>query len=108
MMKFIDKYEKETPKLIQADYDKNGQLASGKVLVYAQQIVSPNGISFFIKTFSSAIFDPNGPLNKREKFLETKMKKVSQTTFGNYLKYLQTKNLKYLTLAQRGFLSDRA
>ena len=108
MMKFIDKYEKEIPHLTQTDYDKNGYPASDKTLVYAQEIVSPNGVSFFIKTFSSAIFDPNGPLNKREKFLDTKMKKVSEATFGNYLKYLQTRNSKYLTLAQRGFLSDRA
>jgi len=38
------------------------------------------------------------------KYLDTKMRRVSKTTFDYYMIYLKTKNSIYLTRAQRSFL----
>ena len=59
-----------------------------------------------IRTHQSSLFDPNGPYGKRERFVDTKIKRISKATFDFYMTYLKTNNSIYLTKAQRGFLND--
>lgn len=93
--------------LNQTKFDKNGEVTNG-LNYYAEIISANNSINYFIKTFGSSIYDPYGPYSKRESVLDLKLKKVSLKTFNNYLEYLKTKNLKHFTIAQRGFIDDRA
>ena len=93
--------------LNQTKFDKNGSPTDTQNY-YAEIIISGDRTNYFIKTFSSAIYDPYGAYSKRESVLDLKLKKVSQKTFSSYLEYLKTKNLKYLTIAQRGFVDDRS
>jgi spore coat polysaccharide biosynthesis predicted glycosyltransferase SpsG len=78
-----------------------------KISHYAKIITTGDGNkSYFARTHQSSLFDPNGPYGKREKYLETKINKVSKATFDFYMTYLKTNNSIYLTKAQRGFLND--
>lgn len=61
---------------------------------------------YFIRTYQSTPFDPMGPYGRRERNLDTQMKRVSKNTFDLYVTYLKTNNSVYLTKAQRGFLND--
>lgn len=62
--------------------------------------------SYYIRIHQGTLFDPYGPYGRRERVLDTQMKKVSKNTFDLYLTYLKTNNSIYLTKAQRGFLND--
>lgn len=90
----------------QTKFDKNGDQTESSGF-YAEMIVNGNNVGFFVKTFSGLLYDPYGPYSKRESVLDLKLKKVSQKTFNSYIDYLKTKNLKYLSIAQRGFIDDR-
>ena len=79
-------------------YAKVGQLSS--------QEQEKTKETYYIKTYQSTLFDPLGPYGRRERSLDTQVKKVSKNTFDNYLIYLKTNNSVYLTKAQRGFLND--
>jgi hypothetical protein len=91
----------------QVKFDKTGKETQDSLYV-AEIIMNGANSNYFIKTFGSALFDPYGPYSKREKVLDTKFKKVTKNTFDNYIKYLETKNNKFFTVAQRGFIDDRA
>lgn len=65
-----------------------------------------NKESYFIRVYQSTPFDPMGPYGRRERNLDTQMKRVSKNTFDLYVTYLKTNNSIYLTKAQRGFLND--
>lgn len=62
--------------------------------------------SYYIRIYQSVPFDPMGPYARRERNLDTEMKKVSRNTFDYYVTYLKTNNSIFLTKAQRGFLND--
>ena len=62
--------------------------------------------SYYIRVYQSVPLDPMGPYGRRERNLDTEMKKVSRNTFDLYMTYLKTNNSIYLTKAQRGFLND--
>lgn len=53
--------------------------------------------------FRNRIYDPYGTDSNREQNLKLVLKKVNDDTFDFYIKYLQTKNSLYMTLAQRSF-----
>lgn len=61
---------------------------------------------YYVLTHTGTLLDPMGPYSKRQRNLDTKMKRVSKGTFDLYLTYLKTNNSIYLTKAQRGFLND--
>lgn len=61
---------------------------------------------YYIRIYQSTPFDPMGPYGRRERNLDTQMKRVSKNTFDLYVTYLKTNNSIYLTKAQRGFLND--
>lgn len=62
--------------------------------------------SYYIRIYQSTPFDPMGPYGRRERTLDTQLKKVSKNTFDFYVTYLKTNNSIYLTKASRGFLND--
>ncbi len=105
-MKFVNSTD-QMPKteMSQTKYDKKGEITNGGTF-YAETILTDK-MNYFVKTYGSTLYDPYGPYSKRENVLDTKMKRVSQKVFQNYITYLNTRNLKYLTLAERGFIDDR-
>jgi hypothetical protein len=62
--------------------------------------------TYYVRVYQGTLFDPMGPYGKRQRNLDTQMKKVSKNTFDFYITYLMTNNSIYLTRAQRGFLND--
>ena len=74
---------------------------------YAKMVQTSEGTeSYFIRIYQSTPFDPMGPYGRRERNLDTQIKKVSRSTFDFYVTYLKTNNSIYLTKASRGFLND--
>lgn len=93
-------------------FDKTGTTLDGeglqKVVHYAKSIHNPDlkSTSYYICTYQGIPLDPTGPYGRRERALDTKMKRVSKNTFDLYLTYLKTNNSIYLVKAQRGLLND--
>lgn len=81
---------------------------SHKVAHFAKLVTQqPEGKqSFYIMIYQSSPFDPMGPYGRRERNLDTQLKRVSKDTFDYYVTYLKTNNSIYLTKANRGFLND--
>jgi len=91
----------------EADFNRNGKVtANGKEKVYAKIVNSEKQTQYFIKTYQNQPFDPMGSQATREKYLETKFKRVSKDTFDFYLIYLQTNNSIYLTRTNRRFINE--
>tara|TARA_R100000951_G_scaffold105819_1_gene99884 strand:+ start:234 stop:575 length:342 start_codon:yes stop_codon:yes gene_type:complete len=68
--------------------------------------VKAGSVTYYVKIYQSTPFDPMGPYGRRERNLDTEMRRVSKNTFDFYMTYLKTNNSIYLTKAQRGFLND--
>lgn len=92
----------------EVDYNKNGrQVTTSKEKVYAKSVTSPNGnVTYLICTYNNEIYDPMGMNANRERYLDTKLKRVSKDTFDFYMIYLQTNNSIYLTRASRRFINE--
>jgi|TARA_B100000073_G_C23687307_1_gene554998 predicted aldo/keto reductase-like oxidoreductase len=91
----------------EVDFNKNGtQVASTKEKVFAKIVESEKNNQYFIKTYNNEIYDPMGLNSNRERFLQTKLRRVSKDTFDFYLIYLQTNNSIYLTRANRRFINE--
>jgi hypothetical protein len=110
-MKYVNKSYVEKSESIIELYDKTGNIISNdkKYMLthYAKVVTNPGGSeTCYIRTHQSGPLDPNGPYGKRERFIETKVKRASRNTFDFYMTYLKTNNSIYLTKAQRGFLND--
>jgi hypothetical protein len=99
-------------KKVETLFDRTGTLVGEedqkKVPHYAKTVFNDNTDStlYYIKTHMGSPIDPMGTYGRRERNLETKMKKVSKNTFDLYLTYLKTNNSIYFIKAQRGFLND--
>lgn len=92
-------------------FGRTGNILEGdeqhKLPHHAKLVVNTNESEvYYIRTYQGTLFNPSGPYSKREKILDTQLKKVSKNTFDLYLTYLKTNNSIYLTKAQRGFLND--
>lgn len=107
-MDYIDNFAKEqTEQTEEINFDKNGKsFTNGKTKTYAKVLRSKNGTSYLIATYNNQIYDPIGINANRERYLETKLKRVSKDTFDFYMIYLQTNNSIYLTRANRRFIND--
>jgi predicted aldo/keto reductase-like oxidoreductase len=107
-MKYLKKDQTEEIKVNdEVDFNKNGkQVASTKEKVFAKIVQSEKNNNYLIKTYNNEIYDPMGLNSNRERFLQTKLKKVSKDTFDFYLIYLQTNNSIYLTRANRRFINE--
>lgn len=113
-MKYIDSHSipsKETSTVL---FNKTGNIIeekeSDKVTHHAKilRTVDREELreSYLIRVHQGALFDPYGPYGRRERTLDTMMRRVSKNTFDLYITYLKTNNTIYLTKAQRGFLND--
>lgn len=71
--------------------------------VYAQVLIENEKETCYIVTYQNSPLDPMGRYQKRQTYLETKMKKVTKKTFDFYITYLQTNNSIYLTRANRSY-----
>lgn len=110
-MQFLNNIQQLEKSLMnQTRFDRHGNATTDKKYCAEMIIVAnnENKINYFIQTYGGTIYDPHGPYGKRESVLDLKLKKVSQKIFNNYIEYLKTKNLKYLTTAQRGLIDDRS
>ena len=92
-------------------FDKTGNVLHDeekhKLQHYAKLVQSAEGKeTYYIRIYQSTPFDPMGPYGRRERNLDTDIKRVSKNTFDFYMTYLKTNNSIYLTKAQRGFLND--
>lgn len=104
---FIPQHEREIA-LFGKTGDVLGEKESHKVPYFAKIVTEqPKGKeTYYIRIYQSSPFDPMGPYGRRERNLDTAMKRVSRKTFDLYVTYLKTNNSIYLTKAQRGFLND--
>lgn len=108
-MKYINKETEgmeEVPVEKEVDFNQNGIRATDKEKSYAKLVESKKDIHYFIKTYQNQPFDPMGSNATRQKYLETKLKRVSKDTFDFYLIYLQTNNSIYLTRTNRRFINE--
>jgi hypothetical protein len=85
-------------------FNKDGKEIDNDVdKVYAQVVIQNKKEYYQVVTYQNALLDPMGKYQKRQAYLETKMKKVDKQTFNFYLTYLQTNNSIYLTRANRSY-----
>lgn len=111
-MRFVGEGFLDTQPLETVIFDKTGNPLNAegvqKIVHYAKSINNTdlNITTHYICTYQGIPLDPTGPYGRRERALDTKMKKVSKNTFDLYLTYLKTNNSIYLTKAQRGLLND--
>lgn len=62
--------------------------------------------TYHIKVHEGVPYDPWGMHSHRENYLEARLKKVAKETFDYYMMFLKTRNLLYMTRAQRSFIND--
>lgn len=107
-MKYINETKDITNenKQSETNFNRNGLVANSKDKVYAKSVSSEKEQHYYIKTYQNQPFDPMGANATRERYLETKMKRVSKDTFDFYLIYLQTNNSIYLTRTNRRFINE--
>ena len=60
-----------------------------------------NTISYYILCKMNVIIDPWGEDYSRRKIREMSFKKVTEESFHSYLKYLKTREQRFLTIARR-------
>jgi hypothetical protein len=110
-MKYVNgNFQQFDDKVVQL-YGKTGNPLSEedkhKIPHYAKMVTQGDSKeTYYIRIYQSTPFDPMGPYGRRERNLDTAMKRVSRNTFDFYVTYLKTNNSIYLTKAQRGFLND--
>ncbi len=93
------------PEITTLYFNKQGEKVSSEKEDFFTKIIGNNrSATYYIRTHEGILFDPSGMNSYRVKFINTKMRKVSKTTFDFYMIYLKTKNNIYLTRAQRSFL----
>jgi len=112
-MKYIEKLstsDLEREK-IQEEYNKQGKtVSSPKEKVFAKFTevnVGNDKIQkkYYVITNNNCLYDPYGIDSHRERTLRTQLKSVSKQTFDYYMMYLQSRNLLYLTRANRSFIN---
>lgn len=107
-MKYINEHTNHiNPQAEEHTFNKNAQKIDNSLEKSYAKIIERNGkASYYIRVHQSIPLDPMGVYGKRDKFLETKMKQTSKSTFDFYMMYLKTKNSIYMTKARRGFTND--
>ena len=101
----VNKFYKDSPQ--EQLYDSSGNLTiTSKEMAYAKKVTTDNSLLYFIRVYDNVPFDPSGMFANREKYLDTKFKRVTKETFDFYMLFLKTNNSLYLTKAQRSYLND--
>jgi len=112
-MKFVSEsnlVELDGEKAYEQSFNKNGELKTEEKESFFAKIIGKAigktpSTCYYIRVHDSTLFDPTGTNSFRVKYLDTKMRRVSKSTFDYYMIYLKTKNSIYLTKAQRSFLN---
>lgn len=105
-MKFIEKNEQQKESKEVTFNRKGAHTSSSSEKVFAKIINSEKALQYYINTYNNEIYDPMGINSNRERYLDTKLKRVSKDTFDFYMIYLQTNNSIYLTRANRRFINE--
>ena len=89
-------------------YDKNGLVCVddvGSVQALAKRITKTsdqiNNLSYHVLFNVNKIVDPWGDDFSLRRLRDCRFKKVTQETFDSYIKYLKTKQRRFLTIAER-------
>lgn len=107
-MRYIDgQVDGSNKNKTETNFNRNGLgVLNTKEKVFAKVVKLEETEQYLISTYNNEIYDPMGINSNRERYLETKLKKVSKDTFDFYLIYLQTNNSIYLTRANRRFINE--
>ena len=101
----LKSFETDSPKTTTTTcYSIKGEIVSEKSkFAYAKQVVNEKtgNSTFFVKTGRGRLFDPWGTYATKTNSIEFPLKKVSETVYRNYMKYLETRNGRFLTTAER-------
>ena len=94
------------PVSIDTEYlDKNGKQLPGKKDSYAYTSDAGGHKTYFIKYIRGELCDPhNVHLSSGLSKMLSTYKKVTENTYNNYVKFLQTKNTLYFTRARRNLM----
>lgn len=111
-MKFVEKFDsKDLNKNIAENLFniKGLPISDGEDKIFAKSLdidVGKDKIQkkFFIRIYNNTPLDPLGPEARRDIWIRTELRSVSQKTFEYYIKYLQTKNSLYMTRTQRSYI----
>ena len=86
-------------------YNKNGQITSENVEDSCAYIFTISDKEFYyVKTYRSDLFDPNGIDSTKINSIHSKFSKMNQGVFDHYIKYLTTKENNSLAWAKRGMI----
>ena len=82
-MKYLNEHEDQEILISkEIDFNKKGsQVLNKKEKIFAKIVPSKENENYFITTYKNQIYDPIGINSNREKYLETKLKRVSKETF---------------------------
>lgn len=112
-MKYIDNFNsvKVESKKREESYNRLGELVENskeKVFARFTQIETnnePEQKRYYVASFNNIPYDPYGTDSHRESHLRIKLSNVSKQTFEYYTLYLKTRNMVYMTRAQRSFIN---
>jgi hypothetical protein len=112
-MKYVDDAEQghSDSHVVERLFDRTGEpVINKKEKSYAKVIKTTSRSGryehHYIRTYQSAPYDPWGMHSHREDYVETKLQKVQAETFNFYMMFLKTRNMLYMTRAQRSFIND--
>ena len=112
-MKYVNKAEdaKSDTNIKERLFDKAGEACiNKKEKAFAKVITKTRrdgrSESYHVRVHKGVPYDPWGMHSHREEYLETKFQKVSKDTFDYYMMFLKTRNMLYMTRAQRSFIND--
>lgn len=111
-MKFVDKFDSTdlNKNIAENSFNIKGiPTSSDNDKVFAKSLDIDIGKDktqkkFFIRIYNNIPLDPLGPEARRDIWIRTELRSVSQKTFEYYIKYLQTNNSLYMTRAQRSYI----
>jgi len=87
-------------------YDKHGSIClDTSIAVFAKQITKTsdqiNALSHYILFKLNVMVDPWGEDSTLRNLRECRFKKVKKESFDSYVKYLKTKEKRFLTISER-------
>lgn len=87
--------------------DKNGSETTNEDLAFAKITECNSKKNYYIKYNRGEIVDPHHVDFNSRKNSNSTFRKVSNKTFSNYCKFLESKNVLYFTMARRMVMEGR-
>lgn len=88
--------------LVRVFFDKNAKEITNEDMAFAKKTTSDDKESYYIKYMRGDIIDPHHiDSGLRNTTYPKTFKKVNKQAFDSYIKFLQTKNRLYFTMARR-------